>query len=343
MVRTVQLEEFLGRGYPLIDVRSPGEFSRAHIPGAHSLPLFSDAERALVGTTYKQRGKPEAIRTGLSIVGPKLRDLVDQADKLAPEGVAALHCWRGGQRSASMAWLLDAAGFQEILLLKEGYKRYRGHVLSCLQQSWTLLVVGGYTGSGKTELLQELAELGEQVVDLEELASHKGSAFGGLGLSPQPTTEHFENLLWKRLAELDPSRPIWVEDESQMIGSVKVPDGLFRQLRSSPLLFLEVPLEVRVENLVRSYGNAPIADLANALRRIEKRLGPQHCKAALQALGSGDLGTVAKIALRYYDKAYLHGAASRSEHTVHRVPTARPEARSLIALADRAMLANSDR
>jgi tRNA 2-selenouridine synthase len=325
MVRTLALEPFLSEDRPVIDVRSPGEHLQGHIPGAYNLPLFSDAERAVVGTLYKQSGRDAAVLKGLHIVGPKLAGLVEHARTLAPEGRVAVHCWRGGERSASVAWLLDKAGGFDVVVLQRGYKAFRRAVRDAFAEPLPLIVLGGFTGTGKTELLQVLQRMGEQVIDLEALAHHRGSSFGALGLPPQPTTEHFENLLWKTLRTLDRSRPVWIEDESALIGSVKVPDALFLRLRSAPLLFVEMSQAVRAQRLVKDYGNADRQLLREAIMRIERRLGPQHAKAALQALDAGDLAAVATISLLYYDKTYARGASLRPPSLVHRLPVDRDD------------------
>jgi tRNA 2-selenouridine synthase len=332
MLRSLPVAEFLHAGGPIVDVRSPGEFARGHIPIAHSMPLFSDEERAVVGTLYKQQGRDPALLEGLRIVGPKLASLVEQAQALAPDGTIRVHCWRGGERSGSVAWLLDKSGFKEVITLKRGYKAFRQHVLEASNEPVDLRVLGGYTGTGKTETLQYLRALGEQVIDLEELAHHKGSSFGAIGQLPQPTTEHFENLLWHALRGRDPQRPVWLEDESLMIGRVKIPDAIFAQMRSAQLYFADMPIEQRAERLVVDYGAAPRPLLEEAIKRIEKRVGPQHCKAALTALAKDDLRTVALITLKYYDKAYLIGAQQRDPKKVVTLPA---EAADLRGLAQR--------
>ncbi|MEO8590067.1 MAG: tRNA 2-selenouridine(34) synthase MnmH [Flavobacteriales bacterium] len=336
MPRALDVVAFLETTTPMIDVRSPGEFARGHIPGAHSLPLFSDEERAVVGTLYKQQGRDAAVLEGLRIVGPKLASIVEQARALAPDGRIRVHCWRGGERSGSVAWLLDKAGFAEVITLKRGYKAFRNHVLASFDAPLPLIILGGYTGSGKTEILHALRALGEQVVDMEGLANHRGSSFGALGLPPQPTTEHFENLLWNDLRALDRSRTIWLEDESIMIGRAKVPDGVFGQLRAARVLFIDMPQDMRAQRLVKDYGAVPKAELADAINRIGKRLGPQHCKAALEALEAGDLHTAALTALTYYDKAYLRGCEERVPSSVKRIVVDGPDsgaiAKKLITL-----------
>ncbi|MCB9170237.1 MAG: tRNA 2-selenouridine(34) synthase MnmH [Flavobacteriales bacterium] len=328
MVRPCDVTEFLHGDLPMIDVRSPGEFARGHIPGAHSLPLFSDEERAVVGTLYKQKGREQAVLEGLRIVGPKLAGIVEQARQVAPGGRIAVHCWRGGERSGSVAWLLDKAGFAEVVTLKKGYKAFRHHVLSSFLGPPAFMVVGGYTGSGKTEVLGALRDRGEQVIDLEGLANHRGSSFGALGLPPQPTTEHFENLLWDALHRLDRTRITWIEDESMMIGRVKLPDRIHASIRRSHMLFLEIPAEERARHSVAVYGASDRDALRAATQRIEKRLGPQHCKAALEAIDGGDLVHAARITLTYYDKTYARGVSARDPMRVRRIahPLVEPDA-----------------
>lgn len=329
MVRSLAVEEWLDGAAPIIDVRSPGEFARGHIPGAVNFPLFSDAERAVVGTLYKQQGRDPAMLEGLRIVGPKLAAIVEQACTIAPDGRIRVHCWRGGERSGSVAWLLDKAGFSAVHTLKGGYKAFRHHVLTGFDAPWHLHVLGGYTGTGKTEVLRHLHGFGEQVIDLEAMAHHKGSSYGALGEAPQPTTEHFENLLWHALRGMDRARPVWVEDESLMIGRARIPDAFFRRMREATLFFAEMSVEQRADRLVQDYGRYPKEELAEATRRIAKRIGPQHCKAALEALDSGDLRTVALIALRYYDKAYLRGIEERAPQRIIKLPATAHDLRSL--------------
>ncbi|MBS1582289.1 MAG: tRNA 2-selenouridine(34) synthase MnmH [Bacteroidetes bacterium] len=332
MLRHLDVRPFLeaSPGIPVLDVRSPGEFARGHIPGAHNLPLFDDAQRAVVGTCYKQQGRDAAVLEGLRLVGPRLAGIVEEARALAPDGAVRVHCWRGGERSGSVAWLLDKAGFTAVSTLKGGYKAFRHHVLQALEGPWSLRVLGGYTGSGKTAVLQYLREAGEPVIDLEALACHKGSSFGMLGEAPQPTTEQFENLLWAQAAALGLERPVWVEDESVMIGHVKLPQALFDAMRTAPLLFVEMPAEERVVRLVQDYGAFPREQLAEALVRIRRRMGPQHCKAALEALEQGDLHAVARTTLAYYDRAYQRSVADRAPGSVVRMPASAGDLAGLV-------------
>lgn len=291
----------------LLDVRSPGEYTHGHIPGAIGFPLFSDEERAQVGTFYKQKGKEAAMELGLEFVGPKMAGFVRRARKLAPGRRLAVHCWRGGQRSGSMAWLLRQSGF-DVVTLDGGYKSYRRHILQQFAApALRLIVIGGRTGTGKTKILHALRDLGEQIIDLERLANHKGSAFGFIGEAPQPTVEQFENDLYEAIGRLDPDRRVWIENESRSIGRVFIPDAFWDKMKASPLLNIEIPEADRIQNLLADYTATDISDLKAAFLKIDRKLGGQHLKAALEALDNEDFASAAQIALHYYDKTYQYG------------------------------------
>lgn len=284
-------------------MRSPGEFEQGHIPGAVNLPLFTNEERAIVGTIYKKSGNGKAVEKGLEFVGPKMAGFLREAKKLAADQEILVHCWRGGMRSGSMAWLLEAGGLKS-KTLKGGYKSFRNHVLESFKRPLNLLVVGGETGSGKTEILHEIAKRGEQILDLEEIASHRGSSYGAIGQLPQTSNEQFENNLFHALEQLDLSKPIWVEDESRSIGRVFIPNPIWEQKLSAPCYRVQIPFEIRVQRLVKDYGNFPKSILAAATERIRKRLGGLATQQALAALENGNLEETVRITLRYYDKAY---------------------------------------
>jgi len=311
--------EFLdaAAGRILFDVRSPGEFAQGHIPGAVNFPLFTDEERAEVGTAYKQQGSETAMLIGLRIVGPKMEGFVRKALELAPDRRLAVHCWRGGQRSGSMAWLFRQAGF-DVVTLNGGYKQYRQLVLAHFEKTnLQIIILGGKTGSGKTKILHALHRQGEQIIDLEALAHHKGSSFGSIGEAPQPTVEQFENNLSAVISQLDPQRRVWVENESHSIGRIYIPDGFWNQMRLAPLYNIEVPQQYRIQNLVADYVGYSADDLEAAFLRIEKKLGGQNLKAALEALHKDDYATAAEIALRYYDKTYRYGLETSTASSVH--------------------------
>lgn len=303
------------RSSVVLDARSPGEFARGHIPDARSLPLFDDDERSRIGAAYKQQGSAPATLLGLEIAGPKMRRLVEQAQRLAPQQKAILHCWRGGQRSRALAWLLEFSGF-DVEVIEGGYKAYRAEVHRGLTtSSHQFLVLGGQTGSGKTELLQHLAAAGEQVIDLEGLANHKGSAFGWIGQERQPTTEQFENELHEVLRQLDPMRRVWLENESRGIGHVYLPVEFMMRLQHSTLININVDQTSRIERLVSGYARNE-DELLASFQKIKKKLGGQHFRAAIEALQRGDFSGAAEIALVYYDKAYQYGLDNSRAKTV---------------------------
>lgn len=293
----------------LLDVRTPAEYNRGHIPGAANLPLLSDAERAEVGTLYKQVSRDAAFARGLELVGPRLTAYVERASELAGKRSVGVHCWRGGMRSNSMAQLFAQAGM-DVQVLEGGYKAYRRYVLDRFATSaHHFIVLGGKTGSGKTEMLHHLRSEEEQVLDLEALARHKGSAFGAFGQEGQPSVEQFENELHDVLSTLQPGRRTWVENESRSIGKVFLPEGFWERMKSAPLVHVEVPFERRVQRLIAEYAHFPKEELLEALRRIERRMGPQHAKAATEALACDDFHSATTLALTYYDKAYALSTA----------------------------------
>ncbi len=295
---------------PMIDVRSPKEYAQGHIVGAYNMPLFSDEERAIVGTLYKQQGKEMALLKGLDFVGIKLSRFVKIAAKIAPDKKLLVHCWRGGMRSESVAMLLQYAGF-EVNLLKGGYKAYRQYVLESFAQPYTLQVLGGKTGVGKTEILHELAKIGEQIIDLEGIACHKGSAFGHLAQAPQPTVEQFENDLLHELQTLDWQKKIWVESESRSIGRVFIPEGFWKKMEVAPFFLVEMPENVRIERLVKEYAAASPDEIVLCLDKISRKLGGVAYQQALAAFQESDFQTATQIVLQYYDKSYQHSRGKR--------------------------------
>jgi len=294
---------------PVLDVRAPAEFLAGHVPGAHSVPLFTDDERALVGTLYHREGRDAAVRRGLDLVGPKLRQIVDRAAEVTGGDRRALvHCWRGGMRSAGVAWLLGTAGF-DVAILEGGYKAFRRHCNELFSRPTPIRIVGGMTGAGKTEVLARLAARGESVLDLEAIAHHKGSVFGGIDEPPQPEQQQFENDTAMAFRELDRTRTVWIEHESRQVGQVFVPEALWKRMRRAPIHVLDVPEPIRAERLARLYGGAPRETLARAFRTIRSRLGDERARAAVAAVEAGDLLTACRISLAYYDRAYRHAIA----------------------------------
>lgn len=300
------IKEFLSlaASLPVLDVRTPAEFEKGHLPGAVNLPLFSNEERAIIGTLYKVEGQEPALLKGLELVGPRLKEYVLAAVAAAPGRKVLVHCWRGGMRSGSFAQLLRACGF-EACTLKGGYKSFRTHVLTQFENPYEVWSIGGLTGSGKTEILQELRTLGEQVIDLEGLAGHLGSAFGTLGYMIQPSQEDFENRMALELASMDPDRPVWLEDECINIGRIMIPQTFWAQMKSAMVFQVKLPNALRKEHLLRQYGTMDREFLKERFIRIEKRLGSEISRQAIEAVENNDSALVLDITLAYYDKSYL--------------------------------------
>ncbi len=321
MINRSTIKEFLAQSSNaiIIDVRSPGEYNHAHTPGAVNIPLFTDEERKIVGTSYKQQSREQAIKIGLDFFGPKMKTIVEEVERIVnsrqsesdnPQLEMFLYCWRGGMRSAAIAWLLDLYGFK-VTVLSGGYKSYRNHVLQIIAKPYQLNVLGGYTGSGKTELLHELKKRNHCVIDLEQIASHKGSAFGSIGMPKQPTQEMFENLLALELSVFNEEDTIWIEDESQRIGLINIPKTFWETIRKSRLYFLDVPFEERLSHITLEYGQYDATILADAILRISKRLGGLETKNAIQHIEESNFTECFRILLKYYDKTYLKGLHNR--------------------------------
>ena len=298
------IEKICHQGIPVIDIRSPQEYNKGHIPGSISLPLFSDEQRAVVGTIYHKEGRKAAILKGFDLTGPKWSSLIQQALLQVPEQKVILHCWRGGMRSEAMAWALNLYGF-EVEVIAGGYKAFRRWTRTRFEDPYHLIVLAGKTGSNKTGILEEIARQGAQVIDLEGLACHHGSAYGSKGQAEgQPTQEQFENNLSFKLYELDKNRQVWIEDESITIGRCAIPQPLYRQLCTAPSLEIEVPLSDRIRLLDEQYGVLDKVFLEEATLRIKKRLGPNVTQAALEDIRSGKMREFIRRVLVYYDKAY---------------------------------------
>ena len=347
-ITKITIEEFLALAKTnlVLDVRSPSEYAHAHIPHAKNLPLFNDEERKIVGTAYKQKSKEIAIKLGLDFFGTKMRAMVEEVEQLAVGSVQLakstsqieessqiansncilVHCWRGGMRSAGVAWLLDLYGFK-VYTMVGGYKAYRNWVLQQFERDYNFKIIGGYTGTGKTLLLSALAKENNATIDLEGLANHKGSALGGIGQAAQPSQEMFENFLAKELFQKNNNNSqyneptanyppptancIWLEDESQRIGDLQIPMPLWRTMRSSKVYFFNIPFEERLQYLTEEYGVQKKDALVTAIMRIQKRLGGLETKTAINFLLENNCKESFRILLTYYDKYYLKGLHNR--------------------------------
>lgn len=302
----MNIEEFLNHPTPVLDVRSPSEFLQGHIPGAYSFPLFSDFERAQVGLLYKQAGKDAAVKLGLSFVGPKLFSFVENAEKMACSmKTFRIYCWRGGMRSSSLAWLLQTAGFR-CELLTSGYKAFRRWCLNQFKKQYSFIVLGGLTGCGKTDFLGSLKQQNEQVIDLEAIANHRGSSFGHLGCSDQPSAEHFENTLAVKLSQCNSQLPIWIEDESRMIGTCPIPQDIWKQMNQSSFLWIESSKEERIKRLLRIYGHHPSEEMILATQRLVRKLGAVRTKQVVELIQNNEIEIAISALLEYYDNSYIY-------------------------------------
>ncbi|HPH47529.1 MAG TPA: tRNA 2-selenouridine(34) synthase MnmH [Chryseolinea sp.] len=308
----INLEEFLRLRHqlPVVDVRSEGEFQEGHIRSAINIPLLNNVERIAVGTDYKQKGQAEAIKTGFRLVGPRLHDIVIHAQQTNNEII--VHCWRGGMRSSNFCQFVGMAGVKTHQL-KGGYKVYRQHAVESFSKPFRFLVLGGCTGSGKTEILRALSRKGEQVIDLEGLAHHKGSAFGGLMMPTQPTTEQFQNELFEEITKLDFNKRIWIEDESIAIGKIFLPHELWQTMKSSAVVEMKVTKPVRVERLVKEYGDSNKEEFLQAMMNVTQKLGGQHFNTAKEKWLVNDMHSAIDILLTYYDKAYLRALEKKKD------------------------------
>ena len=306
------VDAFLEAPGPILDARSPGEFEKGHIPGAVSFPLFSDEERARVGTCYKQKSREDAVELGFEIAGPKFVEFIRRAKAIAPDKRVRVHCWRGGMRSGAIAWVLRLAGF-ETVTLAGGYKAFRRWVRETVATPREILLLGGMTGTAKTDILHALAERGEQVLDLEGHANHRGSSFGAVCLPPQPSTEHFENSIAMDWWRFDARRPVWVEAESKRVGPCRVPAELFAQMEAARAVEIVRPIPERLALLVDIYGQADRDELVAATERIRKRLGGKRTQEAIALIRDGDLARAFEILLTYYDGTYRYGLEQRGE------------------------------
>jgi tRNA 2-selenouridine synthase len=306
-------------GYLLLDARSEKEFEQGHIKGAVNVPLLNNEHRHLVGIAYKKDGREAAVELGFELAGPLFSSYIRKVKELTEQRTILTYCWRGGMRSGIMSWILSMAGYK-IFLLKGGYKTYRHFVLEKVSENYNLAIVSGKTGSGKTAILKEMKTAGAQVIDLEHLAHHRGSAFGNIGLPPQPTNEQFENHIAEELITFDASKIIWAEGESHSIGRNKIPDHFFTQMQSAPMAEVEASEQYRMKRILDEYGQFSNEELAECTKKLSKRLGDLKMREAVNALLSGDKLAWLQIILPYYDKTYSYSIAERTPTEKQTIP-----------------------
>jgi tRNA 2-selenouridine synthase len=300
----------LARFDAIIDVRSPAEFAEDHAPGAINLPVLDNEERARVGTIYVQESRFLARRIGAALVARNIarhleNGLADRPGSFAP----LVYCWRGGQRSGAMATVMDQVGWR-VSVLAGGYRTYRRRVTAALYDgafACPVVLLDGPTGVAKTDILNRVAVLGGQVLDLEGLAAHRGSLFGALPSEPQPAQKMFESRLLAAMEALDPQRPVLVEAESSKVGEMNLPPALWKAMRAAPRITLRAPAPARAAYLLEAYGEVA-ADPAR-LEDILARLPPHHGrdrKDAWRELAARDawLELVASLIENHYDPGY---------------------------------------
>ncbi|MCF8159813.1 MAG: tRNA 2-selenouridine(34) synthase MnmH [Polaromonas sp.] len=295
----------------IIDARSEDEYQADHLPGAVNWPTLNNAERIEIGTLYKQVNPFEARKRGAAIAARNIaahieRHVIDKPREWRP----LAYCWRGGQRSGSLALILSQIGFR-VTLVEGGYKAFRAALVQDIVArvpSLSFRVVCGPTGSGKTRLLQALAAQGAQVLDLEAVANHRSSVLGAMPGLAQPTQKHFETLLWDRLRHFDPAVPVFVESESKKVGNLSVPAAMMEAMRASPCLNLQLSDEERVALLLEDYDHLTrnVAYFCERLEKLTELKGHEVVKRWQSMAREGDFATVVmELLSQHYDPAYL--------------------------------------
>jgi tRNA 2-selenouridine synthase len=309
-----ELEKFRSFKGLLIDVRSPGEYYKGHMPNSINIPIFDNDERSIIGTIYKKEGRKKAVIQGLKFFEKKMEILLDNlfmnidsykdiSENNNKEHFIRIYCSRGGMRSQSIAWLLEKFKLN-LVTLNGGYKIYRRWVLDSFSKKLNIVVIGGKTGTGKTRLLSLLEKYRYQTIDLEGFACHRGSTFGGLGMKKQPSNEQFENKIAEKLNSFNCSNNIFVEAESANIGKCKIPYELFNQMKNSRRIEILRSEANRLDELIDTYSVFKKEELRESVLRIKKRLGPQRTKIAIESINNEKWDLVCRSVLDYYDKCY---------------------------------------
>jgi tRNA 2-selenouridine synthase len=297
----------------IIDVRSENEFAEDRIPGAINLPVLNNEERAKVGTIYKQVSPFEARKIGAALVAKNISQhlihhFADKDKNYSP----LIYCWRGGQRSNSLAIVLTQIGWR-VTVLEGGYKTYRAYIrqqLETLPLQFNYKILCGLTGTGKTHILHQLAQRGEQILDLEKIATHRGSLLGQEWQEtpiPQPSQKHFESLLLKELQKLDINKTVWIESESNKIGEIYLPLTLWKKMKQASCIEIQLPLAARVEWLLQEYSNlaSNLEFLKNKLLMLKNRFGREKIEQWHRLIDERKLKILVEDLLEsHYDSAY---------------------------------------
>lgn len=309
------LVDLYKNGVITFDVRSPKEHKAGNFNPAFLLPLLNDDHRHQIGIRYKEQGNQEAVKLGYELVGPLFDQLISQAKFIAQDRPVHLFCWRGGQRSHITAELLEGAGMN-VSIVRGGYKAMRNTLLSQFLLPRKGVVLSGETGSGKTEILHCIQEQVDCVIDLEGLAHHKGSAFGSLGQPEQPTQEQFENELALRLFFLPIEQVVFIENESRMIGKLRIPDGIFTQIQTWPMARICRPKEERVKRILEEYGHFGKEELRSCTLNLSKRMGNELCNKAVLHLENDEYVSWVNALLQYYDKGYAFALEKKPNRSI---------------------------
>ena len=311
-IKRFKIAEFRNLKGLLIDVRSPTEFRKGHLPHAINIPLFNDEERSKIGIVYKYSGREQAVLKGIKtisdniqIISEKITDLtINIKDENLHNKLIKIYCARGGMRSYGMSWLCAKMGFKSAIL-ENGYKSYRNWVLKTFKKKWPICLIGGKTGTGKTDIIQHFLENGIPSIDLENIANHRGSAFGGLGLEAQPTNESFENMLSEELNKYNNTKDeIYIEAESANIGTCRIPFDIFNQMKDSRIIELVKTDEERIKTLIDIYSKNSKISLKEAVLKIQKRIGLERAIKTINFIENEQWESVCNEILSYYDKCY---------------------------------------
>ncbi|MBI2027025.1 MAG: tRNA 2-selenouridine(34) synthase MnmH [Deltaproteobacteria bacterium] len=314
MISAISVQEALSsKSITLVDVRAPIEFKEDHIPGAINIPLLNDEERHLVGCTYKSKGAVEAKKLGLELIAPQLNSKIQSIIKLLKDDKKlTLYCFRGGLRSNAFATFLDLIDVP-VQTISGGYKSYRQLVHSQVHELYPfkLVVLYGYTGCGKTEILKILEEKGAPMIDLEELAGHRGSAFGHIGMTPVRSQKYFETLLYSKIKQFSHQPYVFIEGESRGLGSITLPNTLMMAMKNGEKIWIETPIQYRVQRIYDQYFRSSLEAFdpdifLQPLMIIQKKLGSQLYENLKNSLAQKDYKTfISQLLLGYYDKCYF--------------------------------------